>query len=95
MTHYKLTDNPEIVVRVDDNTSIIKGHRWWQDYLEWLAEGDTPEPADPPPKKLTPAEEVGQRLTTDKTSKALNAFLAKKFNMTKKQVLDAIKAEAG
>lgn len=45
---FKLTDNPDIVVRIEDGAVIPMGHRWWQDYEEWLAEGNTPQPADVP-----------------------------------------------
>lgn len=49
MTQFKLTRDPNLVLRVGDNTSIPRGHRWWREYEAWLAEGNTPLPADPPP----------------------------------------------
>ena len=42
---YKATKNPNIVIRIHDNATIPKGHRFWKDYEVWLAEGNTPDPA--------------------------------------------------
>ena len=42
---YQLTDNPDVVIRLEDGTSIPRGHRWWDEYEDWLAAGNTPEPA--------------------------------------------------
>jgi hypothetical protein len=52
--NYKLLESDGVVagaLRLADNTSIpfAPGNRDYQEYLEWLAEGNTPEPADPPP----------------------------------------------
>lgn len=42
---YQLTANPYVVVRLDDDANIPLGHRWWDDFQEWLAAGNTPRPA--------------------------------------------------
>ncbi|WP_293766455.1 hypothetical protein [uncultured Aquitalea sp.] len=47
-TRYKLTDSPDMVIRLDDGATIPRGHRWWDDYQSWLADGNTPEPAQDP-----------------------------------------------
>ncbi|MHB1183408.1 MAG: DUF4376 domain-containing protein [Desulfobulbia bacterium] len=43
---YKLTDNPDMIIRTTDGACIPRGHRWWIEYEEWLDEGNTPEPVD-------------------------------------------------
>ena len=44
MIMYQLTQNPDQVIRLDDGANILRGHRWWDDYEAWLADGNTPEP---------------------------------------------------
>ncbi|WP_410498154.1 DUF4376 domain-containing protein [Chitinibacter sp. S2-10] len=44
---YKLTKNPDEVIRLEDNTTIKRGHRWWDDYEAWLADGGEPLPLAP------------------------------------------------
>jgi hypothetical protein len=48
---YKLTQSPTTVHRTIDNAFIPfdGGNRDYQEYLQWLAEGNTPEPYVPPP----------------------------------------------
>lgn len=43
---YRLTESPEMVTRLSDGASIPTGHRWWDEYQAWLAEGNTPEPVE-------------------------------------------------
>lgn len=45
MKAYRLTINPDVVVRTSDGTAIPLGHRWWDDYQAWLATGNAPDPA--------------------------------------------------
>ena len=47
---YKLQENDQIVLRVQDNAFIPFDIRNidYQKYLAWLAEGNEPEPADEP-----------------------------------------------
>ena len=48
---YKLTQSETTVQRLSDNAFIPfdGGNRDYREYLEWLAEGNTPEPYVPPP----------------------------------------------
>lgn len=39
-----INDDDNAVLRLDDGARIPKGHRWWDDYQSWLAEGNVPEP---------------------------------------------------
>ena len=45
---YKLQENDQIVLRVADNAFIPfdPANTSYQEYLEWLAQGNEPEPAD-------------------------------------------------
>ncbi|KVN97617.1 hypothetical protein WJ71_27940 [Burkholderia ubonensis] len=42
---YKLTFDPDVVIRVSDGATVPCGHRFWSDYEAWVAEGNTPDPA--------------------------------------------------
>lgn len=46
---YKLTTD-QVVIRLADNAFIPadNGNRDWREYQEWLAAGNSPEPADQP-----------------------------------------------
>ena len=43
-----ITTEGEIIIRIADNAAIPKdtGNRHYQEYLDWVAEGNTPEAAD-------------------------------------------------
>ena len=45
---YRLTNNADTIIRVDDGAVIPRGHRWWSDYEAWCAAGNTPEPVPQP-----------------------------------------------
>ena len=55
---YRLTNSPSIIVRLADGAHIPTdpANTEYQAYLEWLAEGNTPLPVDPP----TPEQIVAQ-----------------------------------
>ena len=55
---YKLSEN-ETIIRLTDNAFIPfdPGNRDYIEYLKWLEEGNTPEPADPLPTPVEPTIE--------------------------------------
>ena len=48
---YKLINNTSAILKISDELfiSAVEGNPEYQQYLDWLAEGNTPEPADIPP----------------------------------------------
>lgn len=58
---YKLSQNPAIII-LDGSAIPIDPHNAdYQQYLDWLAAGNTPEPADEPtPEEITRQEEITQ-----------------------------------
>lgn len=43
---YKMTNNADVVIRIDDGAIVPREHRFWDDYEAWLLSGGTPMPAD-------------------------------------------------
>jgi hypothetical protein len=88
---YKLTNNPGVVERINPDNSktvIYKGDRLWSKYETWLAEDNTPEPAETD-------EEVKSRKKVETESLAgekADALLSKISDRRKmKQVSRAVK----
>lgn len=46
---YQLTTEPDRILCLTTNTNIPRGHRLWDDYQQWLDDGNTPLPLNPPP----------------------------------------------
>jgi len=61
---YRLTANPDFIIRLDDGTYIPRGHRWWDDYEAWVNEGNLPEPAEPVPTLASLQAELRTRATS-------------------------------
>jgi hypothetical protein len=43
---FQLTVDPDTVIRLYDNTSIPRHHRYWGEYEEWVENGGIPIPAE-------------------------------------------------
>jgi len=63
---YQLTDT-DSVLRLSDNTVIPPGHRWYDEYLAWLAAGNEPQPIPQPPAPTL--DELRQSLLDAATAK--------------------------
>ena len=74
MTEYKLT-NGTTIIRLADNAFIPNdpANTDYARYLQWLEEGNTPDPADPEPEpvELTPQEKLANAGLTVDELKAL------------------------
>lgn len=51
---YQLTESPDMVMRLPDNCTVSKGHRFWDEYQAWLALGNKPDPVPPPYEPHSP-----------------------------------------
>jgi hypothetical protein len=66
---YQLVTNSDGVLRVEDNAYIPNdgGNRDWQEYQDWLAAGNTPDPAPPLPE-IVPVPDSNKRLDNGVTA---------------------------
>ena len=76
---YKLTNNTSII-RIEDNACIPNdtANTDYAQYLIWLSEGNTPDPADPIPEpvELTPQQKLASAgLTVDELKVLLGIAL--------------------
>ncbi|MDE1715514.1 hypothetical protein PWG14_23920, partial [Chromobacterium amazonense] len=43
---YQLSDRADVIVRIADGAHIPRGHRFWDEYEAWLAQGNAPQPKE-------------------------------------------------
>lgn len=43
---YRLTEQADVIVRIEDGMHIPRGHRFWDEYQTWLAQGNAPRPRE-------------------------------------------------
>lgn len=43
--NYQLTTDPDTVIQLSDGATVPRGHRFWDDYEQWLKDGGKPKPA--------------------------------------------------
>ena len=74
---YKLNQNPTAITRLEDGASIPDDvqNTDYAHYLEWLAEGNTPEAADPIPEPVPTPTLVEQIMASPNDLAALKAAL--------------------
>jgi hypothetical protein len=83
------------VLRLEDMANIPADplNRDWQTYLQWLAAGNTPLPADTP--VVAPATPIQTAMATDPAYSALVKAMAVHFNLTVDQIVAMITAQVG
>ena len=77
MSKYKLTDSGVIDTETGACIPNAPGNRHWRKYQEWLAEDNTPDPADPEPAPPTNEEIYDQTMQNQKLLKAMVIALNK------------------
>lgn len=60
---YQLTENPDCIIRMADGACIPRGHRWFDEFESWVAQGNTPEPAQPSPTLESERADLRARAT--------------------------------
>lgn len=57
---YKLTEHENIVVRIADGIVIPEGNWLWDQYQQWLADGNTPDPVGIPDQNEAIIAEISE-----------------------------------
>lgn len=66
---YQLTGNPDLVINLETGASIPRGHRWWDEFEAWKADGNTPNPAPGPSFSVVVASAIdGIQIWIDRTA---------------------------
>ena len=94
MADYKLYAGG--VIRERDGARIPESttNRDWRRYLVWIAEGNTPDPADPAPVPPTDAELIDADMLNNPFVRGLIREIANNRGVTPAQYVASIKARA-
>ena len=68
IAHPDGTTSSSTILRVEDGAVIPRGHRWWDEYERWLAQGNKPEPAEP-------AQEETEEQLIDRLTRAVQGYM--------------------
>lgn len=71
MALYKLISDGVKNTETKESVPNASGNRAWGEYQEWLTEGNTPDPADPPPDPPTNEEIYDQAMKNNAIIKAM------------------------
>jgi hypothetical protein len=55
---YKLTAQDNVVINTETGATIPEGNWLWDQYQEWLAAGNTPDPVDRPDPSMAIIEQI-------------------------------------
>lgn len=91
---YRIID--ENTIKREDGAFIPKDprNRDWRIYEAWLADGNTPDPADPQPTPPAPSDAAEIAIQNNDALRALVSVMAKDKGITEQEMIDAIRAEA-
>jgi hypothetical protein len=71
---YKIVNGPlggQSIQKISDGISLLipidEANADYQDYLQWLAAGNTPDPPDPPPPPVEPRPSLADRVEAAET----------------------------
>lgn len=93
MSIYKLASFGVIHIPTGRNIPKDNANNDYKEYLRWVTDGNTPDPADPERVPDTDLQIANQRLQADPVFRALIKVLATRFGVPIAQLANEIKAQ--